>query len=122
MTEAAFLVIGYAIIAGEKKSEYMHSSVADPVFSPSKCVCTFHPSNESLTWIDSDQTYLKSLVLSEVDLIEYRLEVDKLFDSGIWGFDALFTDLLAAQAFKNRWFLGISSVRLFEMSIPEDLR
>jgi hypothetical protein len=114
-----FIVIGYALIEGANRTEYMHHSVPDVVFTPTTCVCTIHPSPEAVTWMDNATNYLTNLGFSDDQLVDYRCEVDDLFEERLWGFDSIFSSLNAIKAFRDKWFKSKRNVKLIEIAIPE---
>ncbi|WP_146009550.1 hypothetical protein [Deinococcus planocerae] len=118
------IVVGYVLIEGHSRTEWMHSSVPETVYTPTECVCTLHPSNLALTWMEDSQTktvYMEGLRLDQEERQKFQAEVDKLCNDSLWGTDGVFSEYMPAANFLNRWFQGRPDVGLYELSIPDDL-
>ncbi|GGR24902.1 hypothetical protein [Deinococcus ruber] len=120
MNDQEFVSIGFIIIQSSPKKPFMHESVCNPVFTPTRCVCFLHPQNEALTWDDKNSEYLENLNLNKDSLEEYRRQVDDLLTNERWGFDSVISDIDSAVGFYKRWFSERDDVRLFEMAIPKE--
>lgn len=116
-----FITIGYVLIEGVTKVGSLHPSVTYPVFTPTPCVCNLHPSTDAFSWAVARGSYIADLGIEGLELQEFQASVDKLYDDGFWGLGATFTNLSEAVKFKNKWFSRDNNVKVFELSILENL-